>query len=480
MRMKSNEFLSLGNISVFLLGSFFIFLWSGLISSFFFEYPFNIKRLFLSILFGFSLIFLIWTVLCRNEYPDVFHSKRSLSLILLVLFFGSVSSAISEFSYKSVQEVGLYSLLLTSSVFFSAADLDENKIVFLVGLFGLGVCLYTFGYVFNYIVHLQFPPENWSSTLYDFSNPRIFNHAQNWLIPLLAFLPLTYDGKYNLLKRLSWLPIVFMYFFLLLSEGRGVALSLLVAIFTTLTLLLQQSKELTLIHVKSFAAGFAIYIILIQLVPLMLGNTAGFEFDRFILENSTSSGRIELWKVTLQSIQENPIFGIGPQHFITLVGAGPGSPHNIILQWTSEWGIPSAICLIILTVWGGLSYLRGLQHRVHSGVLSYKQQLIQISAFTALLSASIHAQVSGVFITPMSQMLMVLVVGYCLNVHFKYRENKKSVPSWIVSILFILLVFFSLAYFSILYWEYFAGNYSTALFDQPNAPRFWKNGAFHN
>nr|WP_306801341.1 O-antigen ligase family protein [Endozoicomonas sp. ONNA1] len=266
-----------------------------------------------------------------------------------------------------------------------------------------------------------------------------------------------------------------MYFFLIITEGRGVSVAIIFSIALTCYLFPTFSKVLASTHLKSFGFGLLLYILLVQIVPSLFGSSSNFDFERFVVANSTSSGRVELWKIALKSIQDNPVFGVGPQHFITLVGS-PGSPHNIILQWATELGIPAAICLIILIIWGGNSYLRGLIYRVHSGLLTSHQQLVQISAFTALLSASIHSQVSGVFISPMSQMLMILVVGFCMGVHSKNLTSRVSVSKWFV-IIFLLL--FSLAYIAIFYWEYFSGNYPTTLEFQSNAPRFWRNGAFH-
>ncbi|WP_422132555.1 O-antigen ligase family protein [Endozoicomonas sp. ALD040] len=438
---------------------------------------YNRKRLYQFVFFLF-IIFFVFKLFFEKGFCFFLDQFSSLSLLLvgILLVLCTISSFNSLYFLKSIQEIGLYCLIFLSCLYLRSEEIRENELIFSISLIGGSVVVYFFTYLFDYVIYLKFPPEAWSNTIHNFSNPREMNHAQNWLIPFLALLPLISNRKYKLLGRLSWLPIIFMYFFLIMSEGRGVSIAIILSIAFTCYLFPKFSKVLAFTHLKSFGFGLFLYILLVQIVPSVFGITSNFDFERFVVANSTSSGRVELWKIALDSIQDNPFFGIGPQHFITLVGS-PGSPHNIILQWASEWGVPAAICLIILIIWGGMSYLRGLIYRVDTGLLSSHQQLLQISAFTALLSAGIHSQVSGVFISPMSQMLMILVLGFCMGVHSKDLISRETVSKWFV---IILLLLFSSAYFAILYWEYFAGNYPTTLEFQPNAPRFWRNGAFHN
>ncbi|WP_172806931.1 O-antigen ligase family protein [Endozoicomonas arenosclerae] len=226
------------------------------------------------------------------------------------------------------------------------------------------------------------------------------------------------------------------------------------------------------------------YGLLIRLVPYLLGH--GFSGFRPFSDVVKAYDRLELWDVAWHSTVQNPWLGIGPQHFITFMERGPGSPHNIFLQWLSEWGVIATLCIVLTLSWGALSFLRGLRVRLNEGKLSLQQQCIQISVLWACVSAMVHAQISGILITPMSQLLMVLVVGYCLSVHNKegkkgesYVKSSNAFEQVVYCLMNVMILFLSLAFYMIFYWEFIEGGYPISLDGESMAPRFWQNGAFH-
>ncbi len=205
--------------------------------------------------------FLLVLILCLSRFSTLkifdYLPLSAKLMILIALFLGSVSALQSQFPMKGLQEVGLYCFLILST-WVVADSVNEKNLVRVVIVTGSAIGLYGFGYLFQYAIHLQYPPDSWMHTVYGFTNPRTLNHAQNWLIPLLALLPLLANEKTTLLKRLSWLPLTVMYFFLFLSESRGVALALLTSAVICYVFVQGSMKPLLRIHCKALIAGLLI------------------------------------------------------------------------------------------------------------------------------------------------------------------------------------------------------------------------------
>lgn len=403
-------------------------------------------------------------------------------LIILGLLFGTLSALMSQYPEKGLQEVGLYSLLIMSSLLL-AKSIDERKLISVISLIGIAIGFYAFGYLFQYAIHLQYPPDAWMHTVYGFTNPRILNHAQNCLIPLLALLPMVSKDKLPLIQILSWIPLIVMYFFLFLSESRGITLSLLVSGIAGYFCFKEPMKQLIRIHGRALIVGLFLYVVLIWLIPYVLEH--GFNGFRPLTDTLKTYDRLELWSTAWALTVQNPLFGVGPQQFILSTGKGPGSPHNMVFQWLSEWGVVATLCLITALLWGGISFLIGLRKRLDKKQLTQQATYVQISALWACCSAVLHAQISGVLITPMSQLMMVLVVGYCLHAHNKEsvetgaRVSDYSVVARTVSGLWVsLLILLSMSFFIIFYGEFIQGGYPISIPFEPMAPRFWQNGAF--
>ena len=462
-----------------MLSSLFFLLFLPCSGVFYLEFSplgYNFQRLIFSIFCLFCFLSIFKKIL--SGQPVFFFSKFFLLILSLVIGFGTFSAISSKVFYKSIQEVSLYGLFVISAFAIASENFREKEFIVGFCFIGFSILIYFYGFIFIYALCLEFPPKSWANTIYQYSNPRTLNHIQNWLIPIFSLLPFFTKEELPLVRKLSWLPLVIMYFFLFLSSGRGVSLALVSSMLISLFLFRKSILELLIVHMKGIWWGFLLYIVMIQVIPALLG-VHGQTNTLISRVNEGSSGRFSIWAETLVVIKENLWFGLGPQHFVTAQDKF-SSPHNIILQWFSEWGLPAALCMILLSLWGGWSYLSGLKNRLQSDALTKEQEVTQISIFMALLSAGIHAQVSGVFVTPVSQMLMVLVVGYALKVHWSDQKPVRFVDISIFSVIVIgVLLLYSVLYFITLFWEFFLGNYKLFLIDDTNAPRFWLNGAFH-
>ncbi len=197
-------------------------------------------------------------------------------------------------------------------------------------------------------------------------------------------------------------------------------------------------------------------------------------FANSILRTS-SSGRGDLWVKSLQLWQEHPILGIGGNNFVT---SNPwllnGHPHNLPLQWLSEWGVAGLLALLLLLP---LAY-NFFRHR----------QILPVFAFGAVVAAGIDALFSGMLDYPLSQMLGVwslawlvsLLPTHPLNSSLATANNhpvKMISKSHFLSWQFMLKVIAVVAILAMLFVhgrDIICSNCMST--DNDNAPRFWQYG----
>src|SRR5690606_7887778 len=72
------------------------------------------------------------------------------------------------------------------------------------------------------------------------------------------------------------------------------------------------------------------------------------------------SGRIEVWRATIELIQARPLFGHGDGQFGLMVGERLhiAQPHNIILQLLHAWGILGVLACLALVIRMAPAFLR--------------------------------------------------------------------------------------------------------------------------
>jgi O-antigen ligase len=113
--------------------------------------------------------------------------------------------------------------------------------------------------------------------------------------------------------------------------------------------------------------------------------------------DSSAQSRIELSNVCLQVIKENPILGIGPNHFrrnAASYGLAPGkSAHTMWLETAAEIGIPG---VLLLSSFYGLTIMRLL----------------------AFLRKEREAIYSDEYIKAVPRMVIASLIGFCVSAQF--------------------------------------------------------------
>lgn len=131
-----------------------------------------------------------------------------------------------------------------------------------------------------------------------------------------------------------------------------------------------------------------------------------------------SSGRVELWQLSLQHWQSQPWLGVGGDHFGRLADAARSMhPHNLPLQWLGEWGIAGLLALLLLAA--------GM---VRLGQRLYRRQ--QWLGVGAIIAVAINLGLSGMGVYPVSHLgLMLLAIFLVLKAYSTVEVPTSIQPS---------------------------------------------------
>lgn len=241
-----------------------------------------------------------------------------------------------------------------------------------------------------------------------YNNYRFFNHVQTISLPLLGLLAARMFGRD---RKLFWWGITALWWMLLfVGLGRGTLVGVAVGVAATWLLLRQTAARWCRTMLWSAVAGFAAYLLLYALVPVLLGMEpfglffAGAERS---VENPMS-GRRELWARAMEMMAAAPWLGAGPGHFAHYglgLPSGNAHPHNWVLQIGSEWGIPALLALIGVI---GLVVRRLWQMR---GAISPKDGDTLTAWLVTCLAILVDGLVSGLLVTPTSLLWIGFYIG---------------------------------------------------------------------
>ncbi len=140
--------------------------------------------------------------------------------------------------------------------------------------------------------------------------------------------------------------------------------------------------------------------------------------------STSDAGRFELWRKTIVELLKHPLSGFGPGSFPLVVEHGTTAhPHNILLQFWFEGGLLAVVALIVFAI-GFYSRAILLIARTNDGSDALWMLTTVIWVVTAML---IHAMVSGVALMPISQLLLMCMLGaangICLGQAARWSEH---------------------------------------------------------
>lgn len=354
------------------------------------------QRIYQLVLLGVAAILLLFRPISALP-PLVF-------VVLVGIFFiGLISAFQAEWPLWALKEWGRYVSLVMLVLLSGLISQKPGVALLLLSLMAVVGFLHAFQFSAYYsaafISGLQVLE---SDLLFNgFSNPRFFGQFQILLMPVLACLALHFRQSRPAISLLLIGTLAVQWCIALTLGGRGLWLGLATS---TVVLLVFAPRYWRLIAVQLCAGllGAMLFILMFYLIPSWLDIAPDL---RDSLRTSLS-GRERLWLWAWEMAQANPWLGVGPMHFSATYNSIAAHPHQVILQWAAEWGLPATVMALVLGAWGMLFVLTCLR----------KGEVDNTGAalWLAIAGALVLAQVDGVFVMPYTETWLAILIGLAL------------------------------------------------------------------
>jgi O-antigen ligase len=305
-----------------------------------------------------------------------------------------------------------------------------------------------------------------------FSNRRTYGQFQTFTLPLLA-LPMLFAGTARPAK-LWLLALLTCWWMIAICGGtRGTWLGMSAA-GGALFFCGPYGRRWLVWQLAAAVMGLMLYWCFFIALPVFLDITILNQASERLTTNL--SARDVIWLQAWEMIKARPSLGFGPMHFADIWNVVAAHPHQIILQWASEWGVPSALLMSWLTLWGLGSTALLIRRKSPS---NDPIDLLRLCLFASLVAALTQAMVDGVIVMPYSQLWLCLIIGWLMGMH-EWRAMPASASAglsrgWLVVVACAVLYLGDVVIrdFSHLneqqerYLHDFGGNFQ---------PRFWMQG----
>jgi uncharacterized membrane protein len=425
-----------------------VFIVLGTSFTFFYDVPYNEKRLVEGLLLVLSVGVVCSSRALQRQWLSLVKRLKIrnipfITVISLIFGFGILSSVFAENPLSAFLLVSHY-FLLFNAVIVAVIGYQQYPKYFEIGfllVIGLAAGLYlinvaiSYGYVY-FVPDFPLWPETDFTRIYfenigfmypepfsNFVNFRFFNHLQTWSLPLLALLAIRIPKKYWAFSKIAFIILCGWWMLVFASDARGTTISSFIAI--AFIFYMYRDKAQIWLKEISYSAiiGFIGYGLLFKLFPLLVGTESSrTAFSRY----SPGSERFALWENASKIIVENPVFGVGPMHFSAWSDVHSKAPHNIYMQFVGEWGLIAGILCAVIIIAGGYKWFKKSSSVISNSSKNSNSVNVRVALTASLLAALTHGLVSGIINTPISQIMMVLVVGWMIGLSISKEQNKEE------------------------------------------------------
>ncbi|MCK5640071.1 MAG: O-antigen ligase family protein, partial [Gammaproteobacteria bacterium] len=381
-------------------------------------FAYDQKRIFQLLLLTLTLSWLIFSRHALQLFIETLFSLPRLVRYGLITIFGLglLSSLMAASTYHALLELSLFTLLfcyaLTISLYWQLVGPVLLSILLVAIL--VSVISHEASFFAHYFAIISLHNDPNPRTLFTgYDHPRFFNQFQIWTFPLISLAILKFSRSSTLIRPLLYVMLTGWWTMLLATGGRGAALAIICSLLLTFIIFRQQSRALLKPQLIAAIGGVLLYLALFLQTP---AHTYAISPYRL----TTDSNRLLLWSDAIKLANESPILGAGPQHFSYYTSLMAAHPHNAILQFAAEWGIPVTLIVIALSFWGLFAWRKTYRSRTQEET---EKQHLWIALFTSLLAGCGYAMVSGVIVMPMAQTLFAVIAGLMLGLYpFKNRD----------------------------------------------------------
>lgn len=390
-------------ITIFLVVSFFAWLLPGL------GVPlpaFDVRRLFQIVLLCSMTVWIVSSRAVRSAVTDELWRIPRLARwgLLTVVATGTVSSVFAAVPLAGFREVVLYTLLLALGLTVAASRRRAG------GAFDDGVTdavvVVAIAYLATYLMSAF--RLGTAMSLPGFEHPRMFNHVQVLLLPLLASASI--QPRWERWQRALLLGTLGGWWYLLFVSGGRAAFLAVVAGAVTATIAVGRVWRRWLATYALAGLGGAMAYGATQLGST--GPVAAYGVQNALERGVTTTGRGLLWGLAAEYIREQPLLGIGPGHYAHAPRAAPYAtgPHNIPLQFAAEWGPPVALILGVLSLWGIVRWLTAQRRGLD-------EPAMRAAVTAALVAAGVDASFGDSLQTPLGGTVVAVVAGMAFGAY---------------------------------------------------------------
>lgn len=241
-----------------------------------------------------------------------------------------------------------------------------------------------------------------------FSNPRFYGQFLTLALPVLA-APLLMQGGLRRYAPLAGLLIVLVWTAAITSGTRGTWLGMGCAA-VVLACVGPAGRRWAALQGAAAVTGLGLFWLALTVVPDLLGAAVA---NHAASRLSTSlSGREIIWTQALDVALSHPLLGIGPMQLATLPNGVAAHPHQALLQWVAELGLPSALLVTWLVLRGARALFPVLRK---SGESMREQDVLRLCLAGSVLAALAQSMVDGVLVMPYSQLWLALLAGWLVG-----------------------------------------------------------------
>lgn len=404
-------------------------------------------------------------------------------LIVALLIAGSISALFARHVLWGFAEVGIVlgSLGIAGMVVILRQSLRRALDSMIIGALFFICTALTLQFLVAYlaVVVTGSGEINPAFLLDGFSNPRFYGQFVSLSLPILAIPMLVSSGL-----RRFYLPaaiILCLWWAISFTTGtRGTWLGMMVAA-AILFFLGGGGRSWVKVHFFGALVGLALCFLWLNWLPSQFGlSVANSPVARL---TTSLSLREVIWRQAIEMAMARPLLGFGPMHFADIPNAVAAHPHQALLQWSCEWGLPSAMVVAYLVLRALYSVMRVVLER---GQSRREIDMLRICLLAAVVASLTQSMVDGVLVMPYTEIWLALIGGWLFAIHQRSNGMSKSGTKklwweyiWHVSLIMsvMLLVFVSVRDFSLLhireerYSELFGGHLK---------PRFWAQGMIHD
>lgn len=476
--------------------------------SFFLDVPYNAKRLAEGVILVLGATLIITSPTLQGQWVKLVRritvNRWMFSAVSLLGILGVLSSSFADYPVWSFMQLSHYFLLLNIVLLIALTYRSASKyfeyiflgvVACMAGLYIINVGI---SYLYTFFI-LDFPL--WPDTKFmriwiegsgfkypkpfsNFVNIRYFNHIQTWTLPLITLLVLRIPKRYWAFSKITFIVACGWWMLAFASEARGTLLASLLALVFVGIMYRHKAKQWLRAHSLSAVIGLALYGLFFKVAFWSSGSSGGTE-GGLIKQAIDDNGRFTAWEKILDVVVENPLFGIGPMHFPPLESTVLATPHNVFLQFAVEWGIPAALIFTGVVITGFYYWIRNTNKAFGTLDLNSSSVNVRVAITASLLAGLIHSGYSNIFNSPLSQILMVLVVGWAVGIYFNDTKKEPDEPGATYLWQRLGLVLVSLFAAGFLTWSYVSHvpeldknrfKYLQTTQSKKLVPRYWDQG----